>query len=193
MLINDGIGRGYVAKVTSDNRLAVDAASISETASAARSGVCYVTTTGVTADTLTVTATGGIMIIIKNDSTTESLLIDQVILSTDNVKARYKEIVDMTIGTIADSNTGKAISTQTSSSRKAPATIYAWDETNNGVGGLTSGTDLAVAYATTGTTTFDHGGATVISPGSNFAIGLKNISGGTMEAAVVVRFYVATI
>ena len=193
MQINDGTGRGYVAEVTSDNRLAVESSGLSEAASAARKGVCYVSTTGVTADTLTVTATGGTMIIIKNNSTTESIIIDQVTLSTDNVKARYKEIVDMAIGTIADATTGKAISTQTSSGKKAPVTVYAWDETNNGVGGLSAGTDLIVAYATTGVTVFDHDGSTVISHGSNFAVGLKNISGGAMEAAVSVRYYVTTL
>jgi hypothetical protein len=50
-----------------------------------------------------------------------------------------------------------------------------------------------VAYATTGITVFDHNGSTVISPGSNFAVGLRNLSGGALEAAVSVRFYVATI
>ena len=193
MIINDATGTGYAAKVTSDNRLAVDAASLSEAGAASRKGGCYVSTTGATADTVTVTATGGIMLLIKNTSSVESLIIDQVTLSGDNVKTVYKEHIGMTIGTIADSNTGTAISTQTASASIAPVAVYAWDEANNGIGGLSAGSALTVAYATTGVTVFDHDGSTVISPGSNFAIGLKNVSGGVLEAAIAVRYYVATI
>jgi len=194
MQINDGTGRGYVAEVTSDNRLAVESSGLSEAASAARKGACYVSTTGVTSETLTVNATGGPMLFIKNDSTTESIVIDRVTISSDNVKLFYKEQLGLTVGTVAQANAGTAISTQTSSSKVAPVSISAWDgSSGNAISGLSAGSDITIAYLTTGVTELSHDGSTVVSPGSNFAVGLKNVSGGTLKAIVSVRFYVTTL
>ena len=193
MLINDGKGSGRSAKVGSDNRLATESSGRSALAVKSAEGDAYITSTGVTADTLTATATGGAMLYIANTSSTVSLLIDKVVVSTDNVKCRYKELIGMALGTVADANSGKALNLNSASSKVAPVTAYAWDESNHGIGGLSGGTTTYFAYMTTGVTEVDHGGSVIIGPGSSFVVNLKNNSGGTLEAAITVKYYTATL
>jgi len=189
MFVNDGLGRGYTAKVDSDNRLTVDASVRSAGAIKSLSGDCYVTSTVDTADTLTVNSTGGDMIYISNSSSTKSIVIDKVTVTTDNVKCIYKSIINRVVGTVADYSGGDPVNLNTGSNKRPSATVYVWDEVNNGIGGMTGGTAVTVETLTTGTHVLDDDDTIVLGPQGSFTVSLKNLSTGSMECAVTVRFY----
>ena len=194
MIINDATGRGYAAKVTSDNRLAVQSSQLSEAAQAAREGRSFIASTIAASETLTINATGGPMILLRNNSTTEYLFIDEVTISSDNAKLFCKEEVASTIGTISQSDTGAAYCTLTGRPDATQASVVVWDgSSGNAIAGTSNATNLAISYLTTGVTTLRPGGSTVVSPGSNYSISLKNGSGGTLKANVSIRFYVGTL
>jgi hypothetical protein len=188
MQINDGTGRGYVAKVTQDNRLATEALEASSQAS--RNGKTYVVSTS----TVAPNATGGVMLFLRNDSQTESVLIDKVIISADSTKLTALEYISYTVGTLSDKTDTKAVSMNAQYDANRLITACFWDGVNNGIGGL-SGDPLVVGASILSTTplTVDHGGDLIIGPGQNYAVYLDNNSGGTQNAAITVKFFMETI
>jgi len=193
MFVNDGQGRGYTAKVDTDNRLTVDASVRSAGSIRSLAGDCYIVSTSVTADTVTVTSTGGDMVYIENDSSTRSIVIDKVTVTTDAVKCIYKSILNRTVGTVADSNDGSPVNLNTASAKKPSATVYVWDEANHGIGGMSAGTAVTVETLTTGKHILDDDDTIVLGTKGSFTVSLKNLSGGAMECAVTIRFYEITL
>ena len=186
MQINDGTGRGFVAEVTSSSRLATEAVSLRKAAQASRAGNAYVIST---AGTVAPNATGGVMIFLKNDSQTESILIDEVMIGCDNTKLVIKEYLGMAVGTLADKTDTKAESLKSGGSHNNLVTACYWDGSNNGIGGLSDGTVVGAMTVSTGTVVLAKGGDLVLEPGSNYSVFLDNNSGGTLNAAITVKFF----
>tara|TARA_B100001250_G_C19815958_1_gene798420 strand:- start:5116 stop:5688 length:573 start_codon:yes stop_codon:yes gene_type:complete len=190
MQINDGTGRGYVAQVTSASRLATDSVANKASAQASRAGNAYVISTS---GTLAPNATGGTMIFLRNDSQTESVLIDEVMIGCDNTKLVIKEYLGMAVATLADKTDTKAHALNSGFDSNGLITACYWDGSNNGIGGLSDGTVIGAMTVSTGTIVLSRGGDLVVGPGSNYAIFLDNNSGGTLNAAITVKFFTETI
>jgi hypothetical protein len=190
MIIQDGIGRGYTAKVTADNRLATEATTRGASSQASRNGKAY----AVVAANLPVTSTGGVMLFLRNDSQAESVLIDQVTISGDSTKLVAIEYIDYTVGTLSDKTDTKAYSMNTQHSATKLVTACFWDGTNHGIGGF-SGDPLALGAYTLSTTPLNvnHGGDVIIGPGMHYVVYLDNNSGGAQTACITVKFFMETI
>ena len=189
MQINDGTGRGYVAKVTQDNRLATEALEASSQAS--RNGKAY-TVAGIPA--AGVTSTGGVMLLLINDSQTDSILVDQVTVSGDSTKLVVYERSGYTVGTIADADVANSNALNTTYPDNNSVSAYLWDGSNHGIGGLSGTTDVLGAYTLSTTPlNVNHGGNLIIGPGKNYAVYLDNNSGGAQNAAITVKYFMAAV
>lgn len=186
MQINDGTGLGYVAKVTSGNRLAVD---VDEGAKkAAKDGALYTISTTSTKPSLTITGTGGILMHLENASgSSKSLVIDEILASTNTAGMNCTVLLNHVRGTIADETELDANSTNTATAHSAPAgaNAWVWDEANHGIGGLTGGTRVLTVLLGIGTTSIASGSRYVVAPGGSLSIHMKTAG----EGAAAIRFY----
>ena len=178
MMILDGSGRGYAAKVDSENRLAVEMSGGIEGASQASRA--WSLGSDATAQTLTVTATGGVMFHIVNSSSAKT----DVTVSTDTAGVIYSSAIGLS-GDTSDSNASRGIPLNSGSLIQTSASVEVWDETNDGIGGLTGGAKITNAILAVGTTVVDSGSSVVLSPGGSFSGAFK----GASESTFVVRFY----
>ncbi len=186
--IIDGKGTGKVAHVDEENRIHSLAVTQEEMHHVSRAdGQAYATNLGTTtANALTITATTGALLLIRNDSSTDDLVIQTVRVGLSAAGTIIWFRKNDTIGTIADNNTETARNLNFASGNVADATVYAWDETNDGLGGLTAGQYLHLGYADLGTTTYIINGAYHLGKNDNFVVGSVL---GTPEGNVSVEFY----
>jgi len=180
--ILDGTGKGYSLKVGPENRAFVDARTFTKEHDKSQNGDAFIFNTTDTANTLTITATGGPILFIQNDNTEKELTIEQILVSNSAIIecALYRNPV---LGTIGNNNIHTPANLNFGSNRSAEATAYNWDEVGDGMTGLTGGTLVAYFIVPAGITTFNLGGAITMPGGSSFYISLKNAS----EATLVVR------
>jgi len=187
VLIEDGKGKGFSAEVDSDNRLATRSTSVSEAHHISEDdGQAYMTDASTTANALTLTATAGAILLIRNDSDDKDLVIHIVTVSTSAAGTILILRKNDTIGTIADNNTETPENMNFTSGNVANATVYSWDEQNNGLGGLTPGPVLHTGYIAVGTTPLTFDDAVVLGKNDNFVIATVL---GTPEFTANVQFY----
>lgn len=185
MLINDGTGGGHVAKVTKDNRLAVDSGGAMTDASIANKGWAF--SNYRVAETITVTGTGGYMFILSNTSTS-TVIVEDVTVSTNTAGTAYHSWVGAAKGTLGNSTSISASPLNAAATGLvAPVTVDVWSEASDGITGITGGSPVTSAILGVGTVTVDSGGGVVIPPGGTFVGKLK----GGSECTFVVRFYEA--
>ena len=183
MMILDGSGRGFAAKVDSENRLAVEMSGGIEGASQASRA--WSLGSDATATTLTVTAAGGAMFhIVKSSSAKTAIVVSDVTVSTDTAGVIYSSAIGFS-GDTSDSNPSRGIPLNSGSLIQTSASVEVWDETSDGIGGLTGGAVITNAILAVGTTVVDSGGSVVLSPGGSFSGAFK----GASESTFVVRFY----
>lgn len=186
MQINDGTGLGYVAKVTSGNRLAVD---LDDGAlAAAGDGSLYTLSTTSSVPSLTITGTGGILMHLENTAgSNKTLVVDEILASTNTAGMNCSVILNNVRGTIADETELDANSTNTATALSAPAgaNAWVWDEANHGIGGLTGGTRVLTVLLGVGTTSIASGSRYVVAPGGSLSIHMKTAGEGT----AAIRFY----
>lgn len=186
MQINDGTGRGYSARVSEDGRVSVNADD--GCLAAAKAGTLYSATTYTSGKpTLTITATGGVLLYLSNNNfSTKSLVIDSIIVGV-SATMECRVIVGHQEGSIADEEDVNIASTNTSypSGSSNNAEAVAWDETNHGIGGLTEGTTSVSTILAVGSTEIVKSGKFIVAPGGNIAVAMK-LAG---EAAATIHFY----
>jgi len=185
MQITDGKGTGYAARVDSEGNIksaCIDTPLLHHVAHG--HGEAYIANMADTENTLTVTTTGGEMMLVRNDNTTVDMTIDHicVTVSADMVMTAKK---NMTIGTIADEADHTPVNLNFGSGNTADATVYTWAETNHGLGGLTAGTVIATRHLEPGTHVINWGAVPLLGYHDNLTIGLK----GAGEATVNVAFF----
>ena len=181
MLINDGTGRGYVAQVTKDNRLAVDSGGAMTDASIANKAWAF--SNYRTAETITVTGTGGYMFILSNTSAS-TLVVEDVTVGTATAGVAYHSWVNAAKGSLSNSTEIHA-STLNSAAGDGMVTVDIWSEAADGITGITGGDPVTSAILGVGTIVLDAGGAVVLPPGGTFVGKLK----GAAECTFAVRFY----
>ena len=187
MQINDGTGRGYVAKVTSGNRLAVDLDD-GALAAAEGGGLYTVTTVAGSEASLTMTSTGGVLMYLENTAgSNKNIVIDDVLVS-GSASMICSIVLNHVRGTIADAVAISPTSSHTGSILSAPAGVNAWvwSEDNHGIGGLTTGTyALTTLLGTGGPVSIASGGRFIVAPGGSLSVYMKNAGEGT----AAIRFY----
>jgi hypothetical protein len=189
IVIKDGSGSGgFEARVDKDNKLYTHATTFSNEHDQSLKGLSYFANTTDTADTLTVTTTGGPMLYIKNTSTTQNLVVSKVLPSTDQAATVLKLVRSPTLGTIGNENTHVPPNLNIGSSKTANATVYTWDEVGNGMTGLSGGTTIHTWILGVGTTALPIDDALIVTPGTSVHWELKAI-GSSAECSLGVRFH----
>lgn len=191
MQINDGTGNGYSASVTSKNRLSVEASSQADAPSrAAAEKRAWMVNTGTTADTLTITSTGGVIAAVENPSTsTKTVVIERVQVSVSATMTYKSAVASIATGTPGNANTFTAVPTYSGGDVSSPVSCYTWDESggSDGITNWGTGTELSTALLAVGTTVMDEGGVVVLTPGQGFSVALKAAG----EATINILFYEA--
>tara|TARA_R110000824_G_scaffold364689_3_gene553091 strand:+ start:31482 stop:31922 length:441 start_codon:yes stop_codon:yes gene_type:complete len=145
------------------------------------------------AATQPVTATGGSIMFLHNTSSTKSIVIDKVVVSCSAAQLTYKSSVGTSLGSVADADHAQVTNTNTASAKTPGVTAYAWNGSNNGIGGLSGGSIVNLVELAAGAWDLDADDTLVIAPGGTFNVALDNDSGGTNNCAVHVRFYEITL
>lgn len=189
MLIEDGVGTGYKAKVDDENRIATlsDAAPMMYHASV-RHSRAYTVNSGYFALGLT----GGRKLWMRNDSTTRYVVIEEVIVSWNGGSASHNECLFYDLyGSDAIPTANHSALTPTNvnvgSGDAASATIYGWDGVGDGMTGGGGGDVIITARACTGgISTYTTG--LVLRRNATLGINLK-AEDEVGEAAILVAFY----
>ena len=185
MQINDGTGGGYVARVTSGNRLAVDPGE--GALAAAEGGNLYTVTTNSALPSLTMTSTGGVLMYLENAAgSNKNIVIDEVLVG-GSTSMICSIVLNHVRGTIDREAEITPRSSHTGSVLSAPAGVkaWAWDEVNHGIEGLTTGAYVLTTLLGVGPTVIASGGRFIIAPGGSISVYMKNAG----EATSTIRFY----
>jgi len=187
--IKDGTGKGYLAKVNSDKEIAVRANSSPEESIISREkGDAYFANTTDTADTLTMTATGGVMLYLQNTSRTKTMVLEKILTSATTAGGVVKWTKNMTVTTITNHNTHVPVNLNFKSGNTADATCYSWNETGDGMTTFTVGTVIKTFITGAGFTAHPIDGAIILGFNDSITINYKPVS-GTPEFECGIRFH----
>lgn len=186
--IQSGAGKSYELKINKKLQAHTLATTQTTELEASLEGDSFFANTTDTADTLTVTTTGGPMIYIKNTSTTQDLVIAKLIPTTDQAATVLTTTREPTLAAIGNNNTHTPVNINMGSAKSASATIYNWDESGNGMTGLSGGTKIATYILAVGTTVLPLDDSHIIPPGTSMMFSLKSI-GTSSECSLNVRFH----
>jgi len=184
--IKDGTGKGFLLKIDSGNHL--QAVAITETDQhhvSKEDKKAFVANTADTANTLTITATGGSILYIRNDSTDDDMTIADFVISVDTAGIVCRIIRQPTLGSIGNNNVHVPKNANFGSSLTAEGTFHNWDEVGDGLTGLTAGTVYSTLTLPVGVTRVHPNGEVVLQSGN--AVSLELI--GACEAAAYIAFF----
>jgi hypothetical protein len=150
MEINDGTGTGYRAGVNSLNQVKSRAiCSLYHQFVSCQHEQAYMAALGTEAKpTLTVTATGGYMMYLKNTSTNYDAVIARVTISTSALML-ITIMKNPTIGVLGNETATVPVNKNFKSGKVADVDVYTWDEVGDQITGITSG-DCAGTYQVNG-------------------------------------------
>jgi len=173
----DGTGKGFAAQIEGENRLrTLTDARNEEHHIAEQDQAVFFLHTGTTANALTVTATGGTLIFVQNDSSTKRLVISEMWIGSDVTGTLIRLVKNYTVGSIADNNALTPFNSFLGAADTADLTAHSWDEVNNGIGGLTAGTLIGVTMSNAGLTVPEIRQSIVLDRKDNFGIELRSVS-----------------
>lgn len=176
-VISDGAGKGFSLQIDDENRARVLSDTRTEEHHIAESSQeVFFLHTGTTADTLTVTATGGTIIFVQNDSSTKRLVISEILIGSDVAGTVIRLVKNYTVGAFSDNNVLTPFNSFLGAADTADLTAHSWDEINNGIGGITSGTLFAISLTSAGGNEPELRQAIVLDRKDNFGIELKSVS-----------------
>ena len=192
--IQDGTGRGYLAKVDSENRLHTQTVNIAKEENASLDGLAYNLNTGII--TLTNASTKNAVMYIKNNEDYDMVIVQLIYQTGASTGGSGDVLVDVvrdpTSGTIVSGATAVEISANRNfgSSRVISATAY-----KGGTGlTLTDGTKFFETIMSTATQRVAIvAGAIVLPKGSSIGINITTPAGNTsMAVEFVVACYLNT-
>lgn len=191
VFIEDGQGAGYKAGVNSANRVRVSASTFSDEHRNSEAGNAYFLNTASTADTLTLDdGNSYYMLYLRNDSNSQTIVIEKVLASTDTTGIVMKWLRNPTLTTAGANNVVTPVNMNFGSNRTANGTFYSWDETGStGITGISGGSVVNTFIVGTGFNVFPIDGAILLTPNTSFAIVLTNNTGGAVEVECGVRMY----
>ena len=141
MQIDDGTGTGNKAGVNSLNQLNTRGiCSLYHQFVSCEHAQAYMTSLGTEAKpTLTVTATGGYMMYLKNTSTDYDAIIARITAAT-SAQMSITIMKNPTIGSLGNETAVVPVNKNFSSGKVADVDVYAWDEVGDQITGITGGT-----------------------------------------------------
>ena len=141
MIIEDGTGKGYKAKVDCENKLSVKSvrSTFHQEVSCVHEEayICPLCTEA--KPTLTVTGTGGYMLYLKNTSTLYDAIIARITISTSAMMI-ITLMKNPTIGSLGNEIAKTPVNKNFKSGKVAKVECYGWDEIGDGITGITEGT-----------------------------------------------------
>lgn len=186
--IVDGKGTGSAARVDKDNNLVVISTNHSEEHIVSTNNQqAYFANTTDTANTLTVGATGGPMLYIRNDSPDKKIVIERISSSASVAGGVLVLKKNMILGTIANNNDHTPVNLNFGSGLDAIATAYNWDETGNAMTGLTGGDTIKSYITRVGDTKHFINGSLILQNNNSLTIEYSNAAGSEFECGI--RFY----
>lgn len=150
MEINDGTGNGYRVGVNSQNQIkSRGICSLYHQFVSCEHEQAYMATLGSEAKpALTVTATGGYMMYLKNTSTSYEAIIARVTISTSALML-ITIMKNPTIGSLNNEASITPVNKNFRSGKVAAVDVYGWDEVGDQITGITGG-DCAGTYQVNG-------------------------------------------
>lgn len=185
--IQDGTGKGYLARVNEEHSLAIEGhVSTEEHKVSSNDKLAFFATTATVAKPfLTTTATGGHILYVENGHTTKQLVIEKILLSTDVDDIQMVWYRNPTVASIANNTTVVPANLNFSSSLAAIGTFYGWDEVGDGMTTFTDGTIVNAFMKAQGFTPFPIDGAIILERGNGLSVWVK----GAAEVCVGIRMF----
>lgn len=187
-VICDGSGKGYKAKVNDQLELSTTARVIGNEAYQSLKENVYFANMSDTADTVTITTTGGPMMYIKNTSSTKNVIIQKYLVGAGQDGTVLKFVKNATVGTIGNENTHIPPNLNFSSTNTADVLCYIWDEVGDGMTGISGGTTCATFILALGEIALPANDAFVLGPNDSITIYATSI-GTSSEFSLNTRFY----
>lgn len=186
--IKDGKGRGFSASVNYDNHLrtlSVVESKINYASSVKQSSFCVSTTE--TADTLTKTATGGVMLMFKNNSPSYNANIEKIFVSTDTAGIGFKVNRNPIESTFGNNTSVNPLNLSFGSALEYNVSCNIWDEVGDGITGLSGGNYLFSVVCSAGINIFPLDNSIIITNGS--IISIETFGSVTGEISVSMEYY----
>ncbi len=185
MKIEDGQGDGKLAGVTQDHQLRVQAVQHSmEHDISHHKEEAYFANIADTANSLTTTATGGPLLVLKNLSESKHIVIHKVFVGT-SADIIMRVVRNPVIGSLGNKVDHTPPNLHFASGKDAAVACYTWDEVGDGITGLTGGLVL-------NTCLFDKGHR-VLPSNDAFILGENNVISfefvGAGEVTFGIRFF----
>lgn len=188
MIISDGTGKGFKAKVNEAKELLVKANAATEEHKAALAGDGFlVSLATATSGSVVPTDSGGYMLYIKNNETDYNVIIQKAVLSS-NGEVIVKTQGAPTVGTLGNNTSVTPRNTNTGSSKTLTADAEIWDGSGNGITGLSGGATVASWILDSNIQIVQIDGGLVIAPGGKLALHATAIT-GTPRLAINLRVY----
>jgi len=184
--LKDGTGKGFLVRVDKDHHM--ETASVTETEQhhvSEEDQLAFAANTSDTANTLTITATGGPILFIRNDSADEIMTVADIIISVNTAGLIVRILRNQTLGTIGNNNTHTSSNSNFGSSKTADATVFNWDEVGDGITGLSGGAVYSVFTLPVGLTRLHINGEIILTQNDNIVIEII----GAGEASVFAAFF----
>lgn len=140
--------------------------------------------------TLPATAFPGVIpvLAIRNDSATETLVIEKLLISTKDADVRLVWTKNPTIGTIAAFDAAVPANTNFGSGKAADTTVWVWDETgSSGMTGFTAGTEFKSWHLVAGPMIFPIDGAINLLANNTLMISMGHTTAAEVETGL--RFF----
>ncbi len=185
-IVNGGGGAKYSARVDANNRVLTSSNIQSEEHYISSSqGEAYAINTCEASDTLSTTATGGVILYVKNKNSLKQLVISGYRISTDTAGVISTFRTQPNIGTIGNNNTHTPTNLNASSPNEAQGTFYVWDEVGDGMTGLTGGNIIEANILSHGVNTLTFEDSMILEPSGSISISVK----GVAEVSVSIRSF----
>ncbi len=182
---------GNVMEVDGENRAQVLSTVLTEEHHVSQhEGDAYMMNSADTDNALTLTATEGPILFLRNNSSTQGLIVQDIFVSSDTAGVIVILRKNMTLGTIGNENLHTPVNLNFESGKAADALAYNWDQVGDGLTGLTSGTIILTDYIGVGLTPFSFGGVINLAKDDNIVLSTELT---TAEFTARFRFYFDTI
>lgn len=192
VIFEDGKGTGVKVQVNAKNEIKARATQHSEEHSISQEDEqAYFTSTAQTStETLTfLTTETGDVLHIKNTGSTD-ITLSAIIASVSAAGGVITLTKNKTEGTITQNTTVVANNLNFGSANISTTTVDIWDETNgNGIQGLTNGDVLTSLTLLGSPAVIETAGTIIIPQGKTLTVSFNNVTGGTIEFSVGLRYY----
>lgn len=187
--IEDGTGKGFVAEVTSENQLSTSATIQTKEHVTSVKGDSYFASNSQAgaANTLSISAVGGPVLILENNETGKDLIISKILASTNTNGTEMRWSRNPNLSALGNNTSIVPSNSNHGSSKKANVSANIWDEVGDGITGSVETQSIMSWTLAIGPFIYPIDGTIVIPSGGIFQVDMKGLS----ESTIGVRFYFA--